>query len=174
MSTCGMSKKRSRCSAWNEFTSLKIEVVALVVFISCGLSGCKQGYDQKEAERYIRESESQWAESVANGDGSVGQRILADDFIGVDPKGGHYDKSKMISETSDGPKYFVSNHLNEVRIRFFGDTAVAQGNESWERKNGERGRFVWTDTWLRRNGQWQIVAAEDLIAPVGAVAGPRP
>jgi hypothetical protein len=29
----------------------------------------------------------------------------------------------------------------------------------------ERGRFVWTDTWLQRNGRWQIVAAEDLIAP---------
>jgi len=28
-----------------------------------------------------------------------------------------------------------------------------------------RGRFVWTDTWIRRNGKWQIVAAEDLIAP---------
>ena len=27
------------------------------------------------------------------------------------------------------------------------------------------GRFVWTDTWLRRNGKWQIVAVEDLIAP---------
>ena len=24
---------------------------------------------------------------------------------------------------------------------------------------------MWTDTWVLRNGQWQIVAAEDLIAP---------
>lgn len=70
----------------------------------------------------------------------------------------------MISETADGPKYFASNHLNEVKIRFYGDMAIAQGNESWERKTGERGRFVWTDTWLRRSGSWQIVAAEDLIA----------
>lgn len=70
----------------------------------------------------------------------------------------------MISETADGPKYFASNHLNEVKIRFYGDMAIAQGNKSWERKTGERGRFVWTDTWLRRSGSWQIVAAEDLIA----------
>ena len=33
-----------------------------------------------------------------------------------------------------------------------------------ERRSGEPGRFAWTDTWLRRNGRWQIVAAEDLIA----------
>jgi hypothetical protein len=29
-------------------------------------------------------------------------------------------------------------------------------------------RFVWTDTWIRRNGKWQIVAGEDLIAPEGS------
>ncbi len=92
---------------------------------------------------------------------------MADDFIGVDPKGRSYTKAKMVSDTRDAPKYFVSNHANEVKVRFYGDTAVAQGDETWERRSGEplRGRFVWTDTWVRRNGKWQIVAAEDLIAP---------
>ena len=149
---------------------LKIVVLVGSVVICFSFNSCKQGYDQQEAERYIRESESQWAESVASGDGAVVQRILAEDFIGVDPKGRHYDKAKMVSETPDGPKYFASNHLNDVKIRFYGDTAIAQGNESWERKNGERGRFVWTDTWLRRNGQWQIVAAEDLTVPEPAAS----
>jgi ketosteroid isomerase-like protein len=121
---------------------------------------------QKEAEDYIRKSESEWAESVANGDATVIERILADDFLGVDTKGKLYDKPTMISETKDGPKHFVSNHLEDVKIRFFGDnTAVAQGSESWVRRNGERGRFVWTDTWILRNDRWQIVAAEDLVPP---------
>ena len=121
---------------------------------------------QKEAEDYIRKSESEWAESVANGDAAVIERILADDFLGVDPKGKLYDKVTMISETKEGPKHFVSNHLEDVKIWFFGDnTAVAQGSESWVRRNGERGRFVWTDTWILRKGRWQIVAAEDLVPP---------
>ena len=149
---------------------LKFVVLAGAVVACLSLNSCKQGYDQQEAERYIRESESQWAESVASGDRRVVQRILAEDFVGVDPKGAHYDKAKMVSETADAPKYFVSNHLNDVKIRFYGDMAVAQGNESWERRNGERGRFVWTDTWLRRNGQWQIVAAEDLTVPEPAAS----
>jgi len=29
----------------------------------------------------------------------------------------------------------------------------------------ECGLFVWTDTWVRWNGKWQIAAAEDLIVP---------
>jgi len=50
-------------------------------------------------------------------------------------------------------------------MRFCGGAAVAQGNESLERRTGERERFVWTDTWVWRRGRWEIVAAEDLIAP---------
>jgi hypothetical protein len=40
-----------------------------------------------ESERYIVESERQWAESVASGKISAVERILADDFLGVSPKG---------------------------------------------------------------------------------------
>ena len=149
---------------------IKSHNIVLATFVCCGFCSCRQSCNQKEAERYITESEKQWAESVASGDKSVVERILADDFVGVDPKGRLYDKAKMVSETAEAPKYFVSNHLNEVKIRFYGYTAIAQGNESWERKSGERGRFAWTDTWLRRNGRWQIVAAEDLIAPEPTVS----
>jgi hypothetical protein len=120
--------------------------------------------DQKETERYILESERQWAESVATGDTSTIERILADDFVGVDPKGELYNKQQMITDTRNAPKYFVSNRLNDVKMRFYGNTAIAQESETWEKRSGERGRFVWTDTWLQRNGHWQIVAAEDLIA----------
>ncbi len=67
-------------------------------------------------------------------------------------------------DTRESAKDFVSNHLNHVKVRFFGNTAVAQGDESWEKQAGEQrhGRYVWTDTWVLRNGHWQIVAAEDL------------
>jgi ketosteroid isomerase-like protein len=139
------------------------------VLLCYGLCDCRDGYDRNEAERYIIESERQWAESVVSGDTSAIERFIADDFVGVDELGKLYEKAKMISNTRTAPKYFVSNHLNEVKVRFYGDTALAQGNESWQKRTGERGRFVWIDTWLRRNGRWQIVAAEDL-----AVSEPAP
>jgi hypothetical protein len=135
----------------------------LIVAVLC-LCHCAQR-EQKEVERYILDSEKQWAESVATGNSSAIERILAHDFIGVDPKGHLYNKQQMIDETRNAPKYFISNRLNDVKVRFYGNTAVAQGSETWEKHSGERGRFVWTDTWLQRDGRWQIVAAEDLIAP---------
>jgi len=124
--------------------------------------------DYEKARQYITESEKQWAEAVASGDSTVVQRILADDFIGVSTKGEQYNKEYEVHSTPEGPKFFKSNHLNDIKIRFYGNMAVAQGDEIWVRYSGEpiTGRFVWTDTWLFRNNKWQIVAAEDLIAPV--------
>jgi len=127
-----------------------------------------QSTDDHAADRsYIRQAESDWAESVVTNDVSVLERILADDFVGVDIDGSHYSKADAIKDFRTHSSDFVSNHLNEVEIRFYGDAAVAQGNESWKKKNGTTGKFVWTDTWLRRGGKWQVVAAEDLV-PAGA------
>jgi len=150
---------------------MKAQLSFLVFAIAsiCAISAARaQQSDTAEAERYIKESEKQWAESVFSGDVSVIERILADDFLGVDPDGNLYEKAKMVAFTREAPKEFISNHLTEVKVRFFGDnTAVAQGDESWVRRTGTplRARFVWTDTWILRDGKWQIVASEDLIAP---------
>jgi ketosteroid isomerase-like protein len=149
---------------------MKAQLSSLVVAIAsiCTIWAARaQQSSTADVERYIRESERQWAESVANGDSSVVERILADDFLGVDPDGNLYEKAKMVADTREAPKEFISNHLKDVKVRFFGDTAVAQGNESWVRRTVTplRGRFVWTDTWLHRNGKWQIVASEDLMVP---------
>lgn len=129
--------------------------------------GCSAVPNRADVEKYIVDSERAWAESVASGDTTILEKILADDFVGVDPDGSTYNKATMIKETKTAPQYFISNHLNYANVRFFGDTAVVQGNESWVRRSGESrcGSFAWTDTWIRRNGSWQIVAAEDLIVP---------
>ncbi len=120
----------------------------------------------------IRQSESDWAESVVANDAGVLERILADDFVGVDIDGSHCSKADAIKDYRSQPSEFASNHLNEVEIRFYGDAAVAQGNEGWKKKNGAAGKFVWTDTWIKRGGKWQIVAAEDLVPPAVSTAKP--
>jgi ketosteroid isomerase-like protein len=152
-----------------------MRAVFLIIAAALSMAAQQSTTSNADAERYIRDSESQWAEAVATGDLSVVKRVLADDFIGVDAGDGHlYPKAEAISWIQDHHTEFVFNHVDEVKVRFYGNTAVAQGSESWERRIGEprRGRFVWTDTWVLRNGQWQIVAAEDLIAPpLSAKAG---
>ena len=142
-------------------------ILALLIFGSglAILAAASEGYSQRDAERYIQESEAAWASSVATNDASVVRRILADDLVWV-LDGRVLGKAQAVAEAEKGPYDFLSNHLEYAHVRFFGDTAVVQGSEKWTRRGGKNGRFVWTDTWLRRNGQWQIVASEDVSVPI--------
>ena len=149
----------------------KLTLLGLAALVCAIFATRAQESSTAEAEKYIKECERQWAESTASGDTSRVKQFVAEDFVGVDPDGSFYNKEQAISETADGPKEYVSNHLDDnVKVRFYGDAAVVQGSETWERReaNPKRGKFVWTDTWIRRNGRRQVVASEDLIVAAPA------
>lgn len=149
---------------------LMIAALAALFFVtlqfhSAAQTGTRSKPDAvQQDKRQIREIERQWAETAVTGDGSVLEKILADDFLGTDPQGKLYSKAEAIKGAT-GPAAFESNRLNEIKIRFFGNVAVVQGSETFKRKDGKTGRFVWTDVMVKRTGRWQVVAAEDLIAP---------
>ena len=142
-------------------------LILLLVVTSCSKTSNAPD-SQAKAEAEISEVERQWAETAVTGDISVIERILADDFLGTSPEGMLYTKQDFIKDMKTHPASFTSNHVNEVKVRLFGDVAVAQGNETFTRTNGEKARFVWTDVLRKRDGKWQVIAAEDLIAPVEA------
>ena len=60
--------------------------------------------------------------------------------------------------------------LDSAKVRFFGDgLAMVYGSER-ATHTGSDGKdtmrcLVWTDTWLKRNGKWQIIAAQDTAVP---------
>jgi uncharacterized protein (TIGR02246 family) len=137
-------------------------------------------YDPTQAEAEIREIERSWAQVAVTGDPSVCEQIFADDFVGVAPDGTQYTKQAFIDDTKAHPLGFTANELDAMKVRFEGDVAVAQGQETFTRKDGAKGRFVWTDVLVRRGGKWRIVAAQDAMVPgtgqasgAGLFAGPE-
>jgi hypothetical protein len=134
------------------------------------LLGCATRPYDESVEKTILDGARAWAESLATGDTEVLERIIAHDFVGTAPRGNRYTKRQLIEATKGAAKVFASNTLGKVTVRVFGDTAVAQGEEDWVKHEGEpiSGRFVWTDVWVLRNGTWQIVAAQDVIATAPA------
>jgi hypothetical protein len=146
-----------------------INILGFAIFFIGLAYSCKNG--DEAARKYISESEAQWAESVATNDTSVLSRILADDFIWV-LDGKKWTKRMAIADAQKGPGDFISDHLDSASIRFFQNTAVAVGTETWTRKRNDgstfQGKFIWSDTWIKRNNLWQIVQAEDITVPCHA------
>ncbi len=115
--------------------------------------------------KFMVDAEQQWAEAAC-AHNRIAERILADDFQGTSSEGKRYTKSEEVADTADLSKTARDCRLIDAKVRFFGDDlAMVYGSESSVRKakdGTEKSRcLVWTDTWLKRNGTWQIIAAQD-------------
>jgi hypothetical protein len=120
-----------------------------------------------ESEAYMRKAEADWADLAVHPRPGVIERILADDYVGVNSDNVVRDKAKMIALAKEKPSgTYVSSKLDYVNYRHFGDTVLAQGGESLQRRDGKPGlSLIWTDVWLWRGGKWQVVASQDSVLP---------
>jgi ketosteroid isomerase-like protein len=135
-----------------------------VAFV-CSPQSVRAGADADRDRQQILQIEREWVQSFETNDVNVPKKIIADDFLGTDIDGKRYTKAELIAEMKPGEAFFEWHRLNEddVTIRFYGDVGVVNGSESWKRKqDGKSGRYVWTDIFVKRNGTWQVVAAQDI------------
>ena len=133
----------------------------------CIAQDSRWGSPEEETVKLITAAEAKWASSACSPQPDL-KDVIADDFQGTSPSGRRYGKEEAI--TTDTKSLARDCQLGEVKVRFFGDSiAIAYGAESSMKKdkNGKETKdcLVWTDTWLKRAGKWQIVAAQDTTVP---------
>lgn len=117
--------------------------------------------------KYMIDMERRWAESGCTNQ-PIEENLFAEDFQGTAPNGERYNKAQALQTDSSHTERDC--HLDEAKVRFFGDkVAVVYGSERALRKapDGPESMrcLVWTDTWLQRNAKWQIVAVQDTAVP---------
>jgi len=121
--------------------------------------------DDATAKNLI-ELERRWAVSACTHD-PIEKDILAEDYHGTAPDGTEYGKKEAVSGAAFPETKESECVMYGVKVHFFGENmAVLYGSESALRteKDGKqhRRKLTWVDTWLKRDGKWQIVAAEDM------------
>jgi Domain of unknown function (DUF4440) len=127
--------------------------------------------DDKTA-KYIIDMERKWAEGVCVDNGVVAG-LLAEDFQGTSTNGTRFTKSDELKDEK-GPHIAHDCGLDEARVHFFqrnqesnqgDDLAVVYGREHAVGKDasqpGAKICQIWTDTWIKRGGTWQIIASQD-------------
>lgn len=117
-----------------------------------------------ETAKYMIGMERKWAEGVCVDNGVVAA-LLAEDFQGTSTKGARFTKADELKDE----KSARTSHdcgLDEAKVRFFGErVAVVYGREHAVGKDASQPEAkvcqIWTDTWLKRGGKWQIIASQD-------------
>jgi hypothetical protein len=112
------------------------------------------------------EWERQWAEAACTHNG-IEKTILAEDFQGTAPSGSLYSKQEAVAHAEKEKPTEEACKIYEVKVHFFGDSmAILYGSESAVHVEADGRRhtvkLTWTDTWLKRQGKWQVVAAQDM------------
>ncbi|WP_353230485.1 nuclear transport factor 2 family protein [Novosphingobium sp.] len=110
----------------------------------------------------IATAERDWGMVFVTGDRQMADRLLDDAFVGIDSTGQVYGKKSTLAGLVTGALN-SANQVGPITMHFYGDTAIAQAREL---QTGPAPEFkpmyrIFTDTWVRRAGQWRLVAAED-------------
>src|SRR5689334_20453912 len=105
-------------------------------------------------------------DGVAAGDQAPWKKYFAEDSMYFDEKGRNMDKAALVKDVTPLPTgYSGSIKIENAQSRIMGDTAILSYDmDESETVFGQqlKARYHATDTWMHRNGAWQIVAGQVL------------
>lgn len=138
-------------------------------FSLCGIglftfSGCrpKAGITQQELVRRTQEL----VNSVAAGDQTPWKKYFADDCMFFDERGKSENKEALLADVTPLPQGSSGSiTVGKVRSHIENDVAILSYDlDEIENVSGQemRARYHQTDTWMRRKGEWKIVAGQVL------------
>ena len=145
-------------------STLALAIAAMLSLVPAHAQQSHWASANDETANYIIRMERKWAEGVCVDNGVVAS-LLADDFQGTSARGVRFTKADELKDEK-GTRTAHDCGLDEAKVRFFGDSvAVVYGSEHAIGKDKSQPNAkvcqVWTDTWLKRDGTWQIVASHD-------------
>lgn len=141
-------------------------IIALLVtaFASLSLISCRTKNDITQEELVRRTQEL--FDSVAGGNQAPWKAYFADDCMYFDEKGSSMNKAALIADVAPLPTgYSGSITMRKAQSRIEGDVAILSYDmDEKETIYGQdlTARYHATDTWMRRHGNWQIVAGQVL------------
>jgi hypothetical protein len=110
--------------------------------------------------------EDQWTTALVKRDVRTFDQLLAPNFVYTE-NAAVMNRGEVIKGVT-GPDKVEWARNEGMKLHDFGDVEVITGVLHVKGKGGKGSfdrRYQFTDTWQRRNGRWQIIAAQDYLIP---------
>ena len=131
-----------------------------------GAAAASQAPAGRNAVAQVTQVERDWLQALRNDDRAALGRILADDFTDISVHGEVRHKAEAVTHRA-APG--TVQHVHDLQVRVYGDTAVATGiNSVRSRAQGWRVDVAFTDVFVRRDGRWQAVSAQETLRSGGS------
>ena len=107
----------------------------------------------------ILKMEDEFGRAMIKNDPEAIGRLLADDWIIIDPDGGIIDRARFLAVIRSGTLSHEVMDSRDVRVRIYGNSAAVTAlttTTGQEFNTEERA----TDLWVKKNGQWMCVLSQ--------------
>jgi uncharacterized protein (TIGR02246 family) len=140
----------------------------LIVAVSTALTSAQPKMNPATFQEEVRRLERAWLDAYEKHDVASMTEIVADDFTITFPDGSIQNKTQIVDSLKRGGASAMKFRTENVRSRAYGDTVVLIGlvvSEWTQDGKPMTDRSRYTDTYVRRNGKWQVVASHLSAAP---------
>jgi ketosteroid isomerase-like protein len=116
-------------------------------------------------EQLILRLENEGREATLKNDIEANDRLLADNWVNINPDGSITTKAKLMELLKDSPFRIMSIDNDEVMVRVYGEAAVVTGRSTSKRAS-QGGEVItrqvrFTRTYAKIKEQWQVVSAHN-------------
>ena len=148
---------------------MKVRLFILLTILTGAYAAHGQANKElSKSEHEVRKLERAWLDAYEKRDVEAMNAIVADDFTITFSDGAMQTKPQII-ESLKRPRGSSSTFITEgVQSRVYGDTVILIGLVISEWKQNDKpmtDRSRYTDTYVKRNGKWQVVASHLSNAP---------
>jgi uncharacterized protein (TIGR02246 family) len=113
-------------------------------------------------EAAILKLEKSWPDVIVKRDTAAMLSMSTDDCTFVYSSGEVIPLKQVVADVKSGAMTVESMHIDDLKVRVYGDTAIVFGLETEKSKYKDEdssGQYRFADTWLKRNGRWLCAAS---------------
>jgi ketosteroid isomerase-like protein len=139
----------------------------LPLAFACGVANAAAA-DAESDRAQIAALEQRWLAAIRGGDRHALGEILAKGFVDINTDGKMRERDEAIAHASAPPD--TTQTIRQLKVRVFGDTAVANGiNTVHSKAHGWTVEVAFTDVFMRERGVWRAVSAQETLRKPPAV-----
>jgi len=138
-------------------------LLMVLAFVYAPAPAAEEGGPDQQTQEKIQKMQQEWADAARDKNTGPLEAMLADDFTHTGPGGQLMTKDDFVGHIKDGTFKIDSLEYQNLKVRVYGDAAVATGKVVLKGNWGGTdvsGDYAFTDTFIKHDGKWRQVAGQ--------------